>query len=521
MRTFRSSAGWLLGAATLVGASFAFARLLQHRTNQSDRTLVNSEPSVLVSGEVSDRNGPVAGAIVRFQGETTKSANTDADGRFRLSSAHSPAARVTAWKDGYIIGGASADSSPLTITLLRLPSEDHEQYAWIDPQPDPAKPHNCGNCHQEILREWSGSGHARSVTNRRFLNLYDGSDWKGRPSAGWNLLAEHPDGAGVCTACHAPALAFAEDAYYDLSKAHGTAAHGVHCDYCHKIADVANDQIGLAHGRFGLKLLRPARGQLFLGPLDDVDRGEDSFAPIYRQSLYCASCHEGTVFGVHAYGTYSEWLQSPARQEAKQCQTCHMAPTGTLINLAPGKGGIDRDPRTLSNHSMFAGSQLDMLRRCLKLDARPVRRMNTVDVAVTLLADDVGHRVPTGFPDRQLILVVEAFDKEGCSLAPQQGTEGLPKSVGTSLHGRAGRLYAKQLSDFEGSSPVPFWRAQPDAVDTRLFPNRTEQSLYSFPRQTERARIRLLYRRFWEQVRISKGWPEDDLVIVDRLLSVK
>ena len=68
--------------------------------------------------------------------------------------------------------------------------------------------------------------------------------------------------------------------------------------------------------------------QLFFGPLDDVDRGEDAFSPLYRESRYCASCHEGIVFGVHVYSTYSEWLSSPARRAGKQCQDCHMAPTG-------------------------------------------------------------------------------------------------------------------------------------------------------------------------------------------------
>ena len=57
---------------------------------------------------------------------------------------------------------------------------------------------------------------------------------------------------------------------------------------------------------------------------------DDAFSPLYRQSRYCASCHEGTVLSVHVYSTYSEWLASPARREGKQCQSCHMAPTGTL-----------------------------------------------------------------------------------------------------------------------------------------------------------------------------------------------
>src|SRR5262249_37185986 len=155
--------------------------------------------------------------------------------------------------------------------------------------------------------------------------------------------------------------------------------------------------------------LRPAHGQLFFGPLDDVDRGEDAYSPLYRDSRYCATCHEGTVFGVPVYTTYSEWLDSPARREGKQCQSFHMAPTGGMTNMAPGKGGLERDPATLGNHRFFMGSQGDMLRRCLRLDVR-LHPNGRAEVAVQ--ADAVGHRVPTGFIDRNLILVLEAFDSK-------------------------------------------------------------------------------------------------------------
>src|SRR5207248_1591107 len=83
--------------------------------------------------------------------------------------------------------------------------------------------------------------------------------------------------------------------------------------------------------------------QVFFGPLDDADRGDDAFSPLYKQSLYCASCHEGVVFGVPVYTTYSEWLASLAKKAGQQCQDCHMKPTGAMTNFAPepfaGKGG--------------------------------------------------------------------------------------------------------------------------------------------------------------------------------------
>src|SRR5262249_44969842 len=156
--------------------------------------------------------------------------------------------RITAAKDGYFVASADLKSSPLLFSLQRLPKDDCEAYRWVEPGPEPAGQHNCANCHQEIYREWSQSGHSRSAANRRFVNLYDGTDWHGRPGKGWNLLAEHPDGAGVCTSCHAPTIRFDDPAYYDIRHVQGVDLRGVHCDYCHKVSDVTAGRVGWTHG---------------------------------------------------------------------------------------------------------------------------------------------------------------------------------------------------------------------------------------------------------------------------------
>jgi hypothetical protein len=374
---------------------------------------------------------------------------------------------------------------------------------------------NCGNCHEEVFREWQASGHARSINGRRFRNLYDGSDWSDTRKVGWSLLKDNPDGAGVCAACHAPAIGPAGHALDDLTQLGGVAAHGVHCDYCHKISAVGAGKLGLTHGRFNLTMLRPTKGQLFFGPLDDVDRNEDTFSPLYKDSKYCASCHEGIVFGVPVYTTYSEWQTSPAARDGKQCQDCHMKPTGALTNIAPGKGGITRDPKTLANHRFFAGSQLDMLRRCLHLDVQVERVSEGVKVAVQVQAEHVGHRVPTGFVDRHLLLIVEARQPSGKVVECRAGPV-LPAVAGRALAGKPGKLYAKLLRDFDGHSPVPFWRADPAVSDTRLLPGQPDRLAFVFPERKATVHVRLLYRRFWKETVEDKGWPEEDLEVATK-----
>ena len=217
--------------------------------------------------------------------------------------------------------------------------------------------------------EWRQDAHARSATNRHFLNLYEGTNWQGEPEQGWGLLSEYPEAAGVCTACHAPAVPLDQLAVGDLRQVEGVAREGVHCDFCHKVQQVRPETIGMAHGRFGMELLRPEQGQVFFGPLDDVDVGTDSHLPLQSESLFCAACHEGVIFGVHAYSTYSEWLASPDRGLGRTCQSCHMRPTGQLTNIAPGAGGIERDPQSLASHAFLPGGLASMLARLPGADA--------------------------------------------------------------------------------------------------------------------------------------------------------
>ncbi len=142
------------------------------------------------------------------------------------------------------------------------------------------------------------------------------------------------------------------------------------------------------------------------------------------------------IFGVHVYGTYSEWLDSPARTTGQQCQTCHMRPTGSMTNVAPGHAGIERHPKSLASHS-FPGGTAEMLRKCLQIQVEIKRHAEGTDVAVGLRADNVGHRVPTGFIDRHLVLVVEAFDFRGQRVAARSGPL-LDSAAGRRLRGNGG-----------------------------------------------------------------------------------
>lgn len=499
----------LTALAILAAVAGGFA-LRADQENRLPPLKTATVPSKFVSGRVLSARGPLAGARVRIQGQG-EFVGTDAEGRFTLCQVPRAGDVVTAAKHGYLIAGLPAGTRPLELRLTSLPDTDCERYRWVAPQPKADHAGACGNCHPSIYEEWRQTAHARSATNRRLRNLLDGSDWQGNAGHGWSLAGEYPDGLSVCWSCHAPSLD-ETTGDFDLRHVSDVAAAGVHCDFCHKIRATNLAAVGLTHGRFGYDLLRPARGQIFFGPLDDVDRGEDSYSPLQKESRFCAACHEGTLFGVPVYTTWSEWLASPAARAGGQCQSCHMAPSG-MTNLAPSSGGLERDPATLAGHSFLPGGRQAMLGRAVTVSVDHARNEDAVSLKVGLATRHIGHKLPTGFIDRHLILVIEPFDDQGRPVEALAGRR-LPAAAGD-LAGKSGQLFAKLLTDADGNSPAPFWRAGVSLTDTRLLPDKSDSFRFRLPPATAAVRVRLLYRRFWHSVAKSKQWPDDEVTIYD------
>src|SRR5438045_3182370 len=138
----------LLGLVLLLAGFAALLAVLENRPSAHSSILGEH---VVLRGQVRDARGPLAGTRVRLQG-TAVAAETDAEGHFRLPRRPS-VRRVTAWKEGYFIAGASVDDHPPILRLVPLPGEDHEAYRWIDPTPHAGAKHNCANCHPDIYRE--------------------------------------------------------------------------------------------------------------------------------------------------------------------------------------------------------------------------------------------------------------------------------------------------------------------------------------------------------------------------------
>ena len=329
-----------------------------------------------VEGIVHDANGvPLAGALVRLKTEGIRT-TTDPWGRFRLGGFEPRRhLRVTAWADGYYIGGEDAWPwrRQLDIELRPYTLENNSSYRWVpaalagrtqaeerwiqrglsvaagisfDHAFLPLSERlalGCRDCHgQVIYEEWAGSAHALGAGNPIFMSMYNGTDASGTvgrgielgrspyyynkeivpptgegAEAGPGFRLDVPDAAGNCAACHLPSAAL--DAPYDTdpNTISGVEAQGSHCDFCHKVVEVRLDPTtGLPAenlpGVLSLEVVRPGGGeQVFFGPYDDVDVGPDTYLPLMKEGEICAPCHSATFWGVPIYQSFGEWLDSP------------------------------------------------------------------------------------------------------------------------------------------------------------------------------------------------------------------
>lgn len=443
--------------------------------------LLAAAPGPALTGRVVDQDGrPLDSARVRLR-SSEGLVLTGADGRFLLADpAAAPGREITAAAPDHAIAGATlrAGISDYTLVLRRLPPGDDPTYPWVTAFPTDARApatdsgrEPCGACHRRILAEWRGSAHARAATNPRFLAFFG------------DLAA--PAGAESCGACHVPM-----QPGVDPRQAAGVAREGIGCDLCHKAAEIHAGRTGVE----ALALRRPPFGyQSIFGPLDDVPRGRDAHAPIFRESRFCGACHQSAPGPEAAYSEFAEWQASPAAAAGLTCQSCHMRGTGGADRIADlGPGQILRNPATLASHGLRATPIADTAG--LRLSARIDR--DGVAVEATVENRGAGHRLPAGSPLRHMLLVVEAR-VAGRTLTLAEGPA-LPAWTGSPA-AQAGRVFAKQFADAAGM-PVPHWRAARLSADSRLPPAGEDRTQYRFALPPETAgpieiEARLLVRR--------------------------
>jgi hypothetical protein len=537
-------------------------------TPSSTASAVSPVPSsdLAISGVVLDPSGaPLSGATVRIQA-TTHETRTDAAGRFLLTDLEEGLpVTVSAWAEGYYCAKVDEVIPPtrdITFSMRPVQTNDNPNYQWISPTGE----NSCYSCKPGVTRIWlDNDAHGKSAANIRFLSMYNGTDVNGnrspltryiqirdyglvplrpdltQPYYGPGYKLDFPDAAGNCASCHTPGAAVDEPYDTDPNTVSGVDLFGIHCDYCHKIANVTLDPAtGLPYpnmpGVLSQDLRRPFpedpdRYQVFFANFDDDNVPmEDTYLPLIKESQWCAPCHYGVFWDTVVYNSFGEWLQSPYRdpKNGKTCQQCHMpAPTildgQPLTNVAPAKGGVERDPLTIPAHTFPGASSTDLLQNAVTMTADAARVGKEIVVTVTIFNNLTGHHVPTDSPLRQMILLVDAHNGQGQALPLQDGSV-VPDwgGEGDPAHGYyaglPGKGYAKVLKELwtEASPTGAYWNPTVIVSDNRIpaFGSDTSSFIFAAPAQDPATiEVRLLYRRAFIELMAQKGWNVPDILM--------
>jgi hypothetical protein len=562
----------LLNFTALASAALLWGLLVS--TQSVGNTEGSAAGQAVISGYVVDKSGPVAGATVRLKA-AKNSVRTNASGSFALSVPVGEAVSISAWKRGYycsVLQSVTAPTADVQLKLIRYQTNDNPEYQWIPPE-TPTGVGGCSECHNPAFMQMTlKDAHLQSANNPRFLTMYKGTDMEGnqspytvykygekiwqtillpqppdlsKPYYGPGYVLDFPGTTGNCSACHVPGASVYSNV--DPTTVKGADTYGVHCDFCHKVADVYFDPVTRLPspsfpGVHSMDVRRPfpddpERPQLFFGTLDDIGL-PDTKLPLLQESRYCGACHYGVFWSTVVYNSYGEWLESPYSDpksgKAKTCQQCHMpSPTvwkrKTISNIAPGKGGVKRQPAAIHSHLTTVDKKL--LQNALTMKASATREEGKVVVDVSLTNDKTGHHVPTDSPLRHLILRVDAKDSEG-NLLEQVSGPVLPGWCGVGdpargyYAGLPGKTYAKLLSEM-WTNVFPtgaYWNQTNLVSDNRIAAFATDTASFSFvpPESGDAAlTVTLLYRRAYIKLMDWKKWDVPDIVMAQKSMVVE
>lgn len=308
------------------------------------------------------------------------------------------------------------------------------------------------------------------------VNVYD--DWESTMMANsardplWRAKVSHEilvDPAhslelqNKCTSCHAPmghyTSKFHGNAHYTIAdlEIDSLGLNGVACLACHAIGDNGLGQLFSGNIPYDTT-------HLVFGPYDNPNVGPMQLyvgmTPTYSTHMsegrVCSSCHTLLTNSVDLGGTptgrtfieqatFHEWLNSAAAIDNVTCQNCHMPQVEDSViianqyfNLPPRApfnrhkfmGGNEFMVKLIKNNKTALGitvpdknfdSTIAITNRVLKeqtLVADLILDSLTSDSAFVKvkLTNKIGHKFPSGYPSRRLVLQLIAVDMNGDSV---------------------------------------------------------------------------------------------------------
>lgn len=224
----------------------------------------------------------------------------------------------------------------------------------------------CGTCHPRHYEEWSVSQHSYAQLSPAYMALQ-------------NFINAQVNGTNgdFCIRCHNQ-IGMNQEESPQISNLERpqSSREGITCVVCHRVENIynkASGRIALVEGDITQPVFGPSGDEELKRVLDNTDKyrvvtnldeqgrkihgGVTKFAPI-SSSTFCGQCHDVTLLnGFRLEEAFSEYRASPASDEGTSCQDCHMGkiqgiPSGYDVGPAAVVGGVETEPRKLTNHIM-------------------------------------------------------------------------------------------------------------------------------------------------------------------------
>lgn len=330
---------------------------------------------------------------------------------------------------------------------------------------------NCSKCHNDIrdknlkdvsiITDWSSSMMANSARDP-FWQAKVRSEINRTPSLE-NLINDK------CTRCHAPMAneaikkldqtisVFSEGILDSSNNYHDEAMDGVSCTLCHQISNTATLGSNVSFsGGFDINDSKYIYGP-FDNPITAPMVNQTGYTPVYsshiRESKVCATCHELKTPYVDAEGTllsktsddefpeqtpYSEWLNSDYKDQ-KSCQSCHLSRTDGVI-IASRPTTISTLRNDFAIHDFIGANKMmlnildkyrdqlgvisnnfaetihkteNMLAGSSEIKLEQSTLMNGILTFDLKISSNTGHKLPTSYPSRRIIVHTRITDSRG------------------------------------------------------------------------------------------------------------
>jgi len=251
----------------------------------------------------------------------------------------------------------------------------------------------CKGCHEDHFRNWRTGLHAFTFNNPIFTAAYQKAYTETEGKA-----------ARICLPCHAPTAIVTGDYQAKLE----ITREGVTCDFCHTVTEVKMDIPAGFVNKTGPVKFSPGKERKPKDKEHAVAHSED-----FASSKLCAGCHKlVNSHGLSVMDTYNEWNESAVKKEGKSCRTCHMKKIEGV--KVPGAGFTE-----ISDHSLShtVATMKDAVTLQIK---KPKKSSGPMAVEVVVTNAKAGHSIPTGTPERKLVVEVSTFDEKGALVEKQE-----------------------------------------------------------------------------------------------------